>query len=289
MASLKDIRRRIASVKSTRQTTRAMKMVAAAKLRKSQDAIVNARPYADKIDEVVGKAVATNAVESPFFIKNTESKKELIIVLTSDRGLCGGFNASISRKALDYLQANKAEKEFEIVCVGRKGAEYLKLRGFPSNKVVLNLVKDNDFKYASKFTEEIVAKYFDEKFAKVICFYNKFESALSQVPQQQTILPIEPKEELWEKYSQEFSKDYIFEPQAAELVGELLEKTIAMQIFKCFLESLASEHGARMNSMENATKNAGELISKLTLTYNNLRQAAITSELIEITSGAEAL
>tara|TARA_B100001248_G_scaffold262718_2_gene261472 strand:+ start:17190 stop:17999 length:810 start_codon:yes stop_codon:yes gene_type:complete len=269
-----------------------MKMVAAAKLRRSQEAIVNARPYAQKIDEVVGKIAATKRVDSKFFPhEKQESKrtKEMIVLITSDRGLCGGFNANISKKAFEYLESNKGQKDFTIVCVGRKGADFLKRRGYDVQETVLNLVKEMSFEYTRGFSEKLINDYFDNQYDELIMFYNVFKSALSQVPTQQTILPIQPKEELWAESAASYSKDYIYEPQPQLIVDQLLEKSIVMQFYKGFSESLASEHGARMNAMENATNNAGDIIRDLTLTYNNLRQAAITRELIEITSGAEAL
>jgi F-type H+-transporting ATPase subunit gamma len=289
MASLKDIRRRIGSVKNTRQTTRAMKMVAAAKLRKSQEGIMNARPYANAIQNIVGKIASTQEIESPLFKKSDIIQREIAVVISSDRGLCGSFNSSISKFAFEYIQNNKSSREITVVAVGKKASDYLRRRGIPVEKTVLNLAKEISYQFALDFAEEVVKKYFDEKYDQVTVFYNEFKSAIQQIPRAQVLLPIQPMDQLWEEGNSQFSKDYIFEPNAGEIAEQLLRKSINIQIYKDLLESLASEHGARMNAMENATKNAGELIRKLTLSYNNARQAAITSELIEITSGAQAL
>lgn len=289
MASLKDIRRRIGSVKNTRQTTRAMKMVAAAKLRKSQEGIMNARPYANTIANIVGKIAATHQIESPLFKKAETVKREIVVVLSSDRGLCGSFNSSISKFAFEYINQNKSARDITVIAVGKKAADFLRRRGIPVEKTVLNLAKDISYQFALDFAEELVKKYFDEKYDQVTVFFNEFKSAIQQIPKAQILLPIQEQEQLWDEDKSQFSKDYIFEPNAGELAEQLLRKSINVQVYKDFLESLASEHGARMNAMENATKNAGELIRKLTLSYNNARQAAITRELIEITSGAQAL
>ncbi len=289
MASLKDIRRRIGSVKNTRQTTRAMKMVAAAKLRKSQEGVLNTRPYALTLANIVGKIASTNEIESPLFKKAEVVKKEMVVVVSSDRGLCGSFNSTISKFAFEYISKNKSQRDITVVSVGKKSADYLRRRGIPVEKTVLNLAKEISYKFALDFSEELVKTYFDEKYDQVTIFYNEFKSAIQQIPRSQVLLPIQSQEDLWEKENSQFSKDYIFEPSATEIAEQLLRKSINIQVYKNLLESLASEHGARMNAMENATKNAGELIRKLTLSYNNARQAAITRELIEITSGAQAL
>ena len=266
-----------------------MKMVAAAKLRKSQEGILNTRPYANTIANIVGKIASTNEIESPLFVKADVVKKEMVIVVSSDRGLCGSFNSTISKFAFEYITKNKSQRDITVVSVGKKSADFLRRRGVNVEKTVLNLAKEISYKFALDFTEEMVKTYFDEKYDQVTVFYNEFKSAIQQIPRAQVLLPIQPQEDLWAETESQFSKDYIFEPSAKEIAEQLLRKSINIQVYKNLLESLASEHGARMNAMENATKNAGELIRKLTLSYNNARQAAITRELIEITSGAQAL
>ncbi len=289
MPSLKDIRRRIGSVKNTRQTTRAMKMVSAAKLRRAQDDIINARPYARKIAMVAKRIASTANVENVLFGVEHESFKELVVVLTSDKGLCGGFNSSVSKLALQYYNQNKDKHQMDVIYIGRKGAEYLRRRGLPTGEVVLNLAKEASYDYSAKFAERLLNSYLNESYSKVTIIYNEFKSAIAQKPTVEQLLPIDMNEDAWSATENLFSKDFIFEPSLEVILDQLLKRHINVQVYRCMLESLASEHGARMNSMENATKNAGDIIKRLTLTYNNARQAAITKELIEIVSGAQAL
>ena len=290
MPSLKDIRRRIGSVKNTRQTTRAMKMVSAAKLRRAQDGIINARPYSRKIAMVVKRIAGTQRVESPLFGLDYENKKELLVIVTSDKGLCGGFNANVSKLALQYYNENKNKHQIDVIYVGRKGGEFLRRRGLPKEgEVVLNLAKEANYNYAAKFSQKLLNAYLNEGYSTVTMVYNEFKSAIAQKPTVEQILPIDMNNDAWSATENDFAKDFIFEPNLEVILEQLLERHINVQVYRCFLESLASEHGARMNSMENATKNAGDIIKRLTLTYNNARQAAITKELIEIVSGAQAL
>jgi F-type H+-transporting ATPase subunit gamma len=291
MPSLKDIRQRIQTVKNTQQITRAMKMVSAAKLRRAQEQIVNMRPYATRLLEVISDVANTHRVEHPLLQPHPEAKKILMVVLTSDRGLCGGFNNSACRSTERWLRANSSQFEkIDFIFVGKKGADYFKRRGANTVDVMLNLARQNNFKLAEGIAERCMKDFVEGGYDEIRFTYNKFVSAISQVLTVETLLPIDiSKTTFTEEGKTPFAKDMIFEPEPAEMVGELLKQHFAIQVFKVMSESVASEHAARMTAMENATKNAKELINNLTLTYNKLRQASITRELIEICSGAEAV
>lgn len=287
MPSTKELRTRITSVKNTQQTTRAMKMVAAAKLNRAKSAILNARPYALGIESVVKSVSSAQAIDHKFTKEKEATGKVLYVVVSSDRGLCGGFNAKISKYSYLKWINDKKDQNIDLLFVGKKAEVYFRSRGLENKlDIVENLVSDCSYSYSAKFTERLIKLYEEEGYEKVILFYNEFVSALSQEPKEVQLLPIQFHEEV---ETEELNKDYIFKPAASQIVDQLLHKYLNTQVFRAFLESLASEHAARMNSMESATKNAGEIINTLTLTYNKMRQAAITTELIEITSGAEAL
>jgi F-type H+-transporting ATPase subunit gamma len=291
MASLKDIRTRIDSTKNTQQITRAMKMTSAAKLRRAQQNIVNLRPFAHAILGVIADIAATHRVDHPLLSNTLEAKKVLLVVITSDRGLCGAFNTNVSRFAESYWKENKSNCEkIDFLFVGRKGSEYFRRRGITPVDTILNLAKDVSYTMASKVTEQLMNDYRHGEYDEVRLIYNEFKSAISQNVVSERLLPIDvhSASEL-AKPDSGFPLDMIFEPDPNLIIEKLLEKHFAIQVYRCLTESVASEHGARMTAMENATKNAGEMISNLTLTYNKLRQASITTELIEITSGAEAL
>ncbi len=291
MASLDDLKKRISSVKSTQKITKAMKMVAAAKLKRAQDSAEKGRPYSQKMNNIIlnlsnGVSDKSNA---PKLLSGTGNEQiHLCVIMTSDRGLCGGFNANIIKKAKSYFLKLKQEgKELKIITVGSKGNDQLK-RVY-GDKIIENISFKNS-KNANYFDAEKVGKTIIDRFEKHefdICtiFYNQFKNVITQIPQAQQIIPLNT-----EKNNEDKSEEsYEFEPDEDEILSNLLPKNISTQIFKAMLENSASEQGARMSAMDNATRNAGEMVDKLTIEYNRSRQAAITKELIEIISGAESL
>ena len=292
MPNLKDLKNRIESVKSTRKITKAMQMVAAAKLRKAQDAAEQARPYAEKMSVVIDRlASSSNASSnSPLLIGNGNNKTSLIIVATSERGLCGAFNSSIVRLAKNHINQLLSDgNQIKILTIGKKGREQLK-RDFGNHMidhVDLSDVKTISYDNASNISYNIISKFLEDEFDIATIFYNQFESVISQIPKASQLIPIEVK-------SDELTRDdnisnFVYEPDEQEIIEDLLPKAISTKIFTALLENGASEQGARMSAMDNATRNAGEMIDKLTIQFNRSRQAAITNELIEIISGAEAL
>ena len=291
MASLDDLKKRIASVKSTQKITKAMKMVAAAKLKRAQDSAEKGRPYSEKMNNIIlnlSKGISDKE-NAPKLLSGTgKDQIHLCIVMTSDRGLCGGFNSNIIKKAKSYFSRLSSEgKELKIITVGSKGNDQLK-RVF-GDKIIENISFKNS-KNANFFDAEKVSKIIIEKFQKEefdICtiFFNQFKNVITQIPQAQQIIPL--KTDINDKEKSE--DNYEFEPDEDEILTNLLPKNISTQIFKAMLENSASEQGARMSAMDNATRNAGEMVDKLTIEYNRSRQAAITKELIEIISGAESL
>ncbi len=291
MASLDDLKKRITSVKSTQKITKAMKMVAAAKLKRAQDSAEKGRPYSEKMNNIIlnlSSGISDKETAPKLLSGSGKEQIHLCVVMTSDRGLCGGFNANIIKKAKSYFtKLNKEGKELKIITVGSKGNDQLK-RVY-GNKIIDNISFKNS-KNANYFDAEKVGKIIIEKFQKEefdICtiFYNQFKNVITQIPQAQQIIPLNTKSD-----DQSNSEDnYEFEPDEDEILSNLLPKNISTQIFKAMLENSASEQGARMSAMDNATRNAGEMVDKLTIEYNRSRQAAITKELIEIISGAESL
>lgn len=285
MASLKSIKKRIVSVKNTRQITKAMKMVSAAKLRRAQENVVAARPYAAKLGEVLSRLSKNQDTDSSPLMQKRDSGKALLIVVTSDRGLCGGFNANLCKAAERFTKERGSEfTELSIMTIGRKGYEFLKNRQ-KIRKNFATVFSNLNYQTAALLAQEVIQGYLEEEFDEVFIIYNAFRSVMSQDITLEQLLPITPPESAEEEYAPE----YIYEPSKAELLGELLPKHIEVQIFKSLLESVASEHGARMTAMDSASKNATEMIGKLTLQYNRARQAAITTELMEIISGAESI
>jgi len=289
MPSLKDLKNRIGSVKSTRKITKAMQMVAAAKLRRAQDAAEAARPYAERMNSVMAGLAASvgNAEGAPRLLAGTGSDKvHLLVVMTAERGLCGAFNSSIARlaraKALELLAQGKTVK---IVTVGKKGREQLK-RDLSSHFIAhhdLSDVKRVGYAQAQMVAKDILARFAAGEFDVATLFFNRFQSVISQIPTAQQVIPA-PVDE-----GAEASTLYDYEPSEEGILADLLPRSIATQIFTALLENAASEQGARMSAMDNATRNAGDMINRLTIQYNRSRQAAITKELIEIISGAEAL
>ena len=291
MASLDDLKKRISSVKSTQKITKAMKMVAAAKLRRAQENAEKGRPYSDKMNNIILNLSngITDKENAPKLLAGSgDNKIHLCVVLTSDRGLCGGFNTNIIKKAKSYFQKILNEgKTIKIITVGSKGYDQLK-RIYKDN--IIEKISFKDSKNINYFDADKVGKIIIDKFEKKefdICtiFYNRFKNVITQIPQEQQIIPLKSSE------SQGDSSDdnYEFEPEEDEILSNLLPKNISTQIFKAMLENSASEQGSRMSAMDNATRNAGEMVDKLTIEYNRSRQAAITKELIEIISGAESL
>lgn len=292
MASLKDIRARIESTKNTQKITRAMKMVSAAKLRRAQQAIVNLRPYALKLQDAISDIAQTHRVEHPLLAANGDAKKVLLVVLTSDRGLCGGFNNNINKYAWNYYRENKGKfAELDFLIIGRKASDFFKRRHVLPVDTMTNLAKDIEFPLAARVAEKLINHFSSGEYDEVHLIYNEFKSAISQNVVQERLLPIDLKSSNFGEgeNKEKFSEDLIFEPEPEQMIEELLKHHFTVHVYRAMAESVAAEHGARMAAMENATKNAGEMIRSLTLTYNKLRQASITTELIEITSGAEAL
>lgn len=288
MASLRDIKRRITSIQSSQQITKAMKMVAAAKLRRAQEAIVSARPYAEKIGEVLSTVASrTEEVAHPLLQARPPKRVELV-VMTSDRGLAGAFNSNITRLAQRFLRENANTYEtIKVSTIGRKGRDFFRARGVETRKDYPGVFEALTFEKAQEIAKELVASFLEEELDAVFLLYNEFVSAMTQRPSLTRLLPIAPDDFGGEAVGPEV--DYLYEPSQAEVLDSLLPRHLEMQVWRALLESNASEHAARMVAMENATKNSGELIAKYTLQYNRARQAYITKELMEIVSGAEAL
>jgi F-type H+-transporting ATPase subunit gamma len=290
MPSLKDIRSRISSVKNTQQITRAMKMVSAAKLRRAQDQIVNMRPYAQKLLSVISDIAVTSRVQHQLLQQKSNPKQILLVVITSDRGLCGGFNNNVNRFVQKFLETDAGQFEkVDVLFIGKKGADYFRRRGVNPLDVQLNLARDISYDLAAGLAQRCLEEFKSGGYDEVRIAYNEFKSAISQRLTVETLLPVDTKKSNFGLEKTKFSEDLLFEPSAEEMIEDLLRQHFSIQVFRCLSESVAAEHAARMTSMENATKNAKEMIEKLTLTYNKLRQASITKELIEICSGAEAV
>ncbi len=291
MPSLKDLKIRIDSVKSTRKITKAMQMVAAAKLRKAQEAAERGRPYAEKMRSIVSNlasSVKNIAEDNKFLRDGRDSDKYLLIVATAERGLCGGFNSSIVKLAKSRIaELVSQNKEIKILTIGKKGREQLN-REFESlfiGHVDLSNEKNITVDTARKISTDIIARFEDGEFEVAEIFYNKFASVISQIPSSYKLLPVA----FNEKEADASNVSFNFEPDEDEILNEIIPKSVATSIFSVLQENAASEQGSRMAAMDNATRNAGEMIDKLTIDFNRSRQAAITNELIEIISGAEAL
>tara|TARA_B110001454_G_scaffold219198_1_gene251536 strand:+ start:107016 stop:107897 length:882 start_codon:yes stop_codon:yes gene_type:complete len=292
MASLKDIRAQIASTKNTQQITKALKLVSASKLRKAQNNIVNMRPYALSLRRVISDVAVTQKVAHPLMGQRSQVNKVLMVVLTSDRGLCGAFNTNINKFAEKYIKDNKASLEkLDFIFVGRKGLEFFQKRGVNPVESITGLDKDISYNLASQVAGRLIKYFLSGEYDEVRLVYNEFKSAISHSVVCETLLPINLGLSSFsdEVNTARFSKDLVFEPTPEVIVEQLLMKHFDLQVYRSMSESVAAEHGARMTAMENASNNAKELINKLTLTYNKLRQEKITTELIEIVSGAEAL
>ena len=291
MPSLDDLKKRISSVKSTQKITKAMKMVAASKLRRAQENAEKGRPYSDKMNNIIlnlSNSISDKENSPKLLAGSGEDKVHLCIVMTSDRGLCGGFNTNIIKKAKTYFQKILDQgKTLKIITVGSKGYDQLK-RTYKEN--IIEKISFKESKHANYFDADKVGKTILDKFEKKefdVCtiFYNQFKNVITQIPQEQQIIPLKTSE----SEGSSIEDNYEFEPEEDEILSNLLPKNISTQIFKAMLENSASEQGSRMSAMDNATRNAGEMVDKLTIQYNRSRQAAITKELIEIISGAESL
>lgn len=298
MASLKDIRRRIGSVKNTQQITKAMKMVSAAKLRRAQELISGARPFADKVEELSSRILSEllksqsdkTKLIHPLLrqepaVDETEKPRAYVVAISSDKGLCGAYNTNVIKLTLKHVSLLKETHNVKVLCVGRKVSEALRKRGVEAEVV-------SDFWSApltqarvSKVTQKLVQDFIDKKVDLIEFVYTEFKSAISTTPRTRVILPLE----VTAGNDAAVEKDYVFKPSREELLASLLPKQVTLQMYRCFADALASEFGARMTSMDNATKNASEMIGDLTLLANRVRQASITTELMEIVGGAEAL
>lgn len=287
MPSLKDIRKRIGSVRNTQKITKAMKMVAAAKLRRAQSAILATRPYARRIDGLIkGLANCSEDTPHPLMVPREEVKRVAVLAITSDKGLCGGFNANILRTVDAAIAERFAGKTVELSLIGRKAIEFYKTKPrYTVHKTYPELYHHTLFEEGDGVARDLVARFLSGEIDEVYVLYNEFKSAISQKVQLERLVPITPDEaaQTLERH------DYTFEPDQAGILAELVPEHLSIQIYRCLLESQASEFGARMTAMEGATRNAGDMIDRLTLKYNRARQAAITKELMEIISGAEAL
>jgi F-type H+-transporting ATPase subunit gamma len=287
MASLKDIRKRIGSVKNTQKITRAMKLVAAARLRKAQDAIVAARPYSEALGRVVADLAEHAGRDAHPLLAEKSGDRIQLIVMTSDRGLAGGFNAQINRKVTSLLREEWKGHDVKLRVIGRKGNDYIKrryadqiidFRNAPTGEAALE--------FARELTNHAVDDFLEDKTDRIVILYNEFVSAMTQTVTPMQLLPVEP---VAREEEEAKSGDFLYEPSKQELLDHLVPLAVQNSIYRSCLESIASELGARMSAMDAATNNAGDMISRLTLQYNRARQAAITTELTEIVSGAESL
>jgi F-type H+-transporting ATPase subunit gamma len=287
MASLKAIRKRIASVKNTQKITKAMKMVSAAKLRRAQDAATNARTYAEKLAELLRFVAAQTPVRGdslhPLLASRANIERVHVLLVTADRGLCGAYNSNLIRK-MESILNEYGKDRIHLIAVGRRGYDYFRKRGVRIVERHIQLPKGPDAALASEIADRLANAYASGETDRVLVLYSHFRSALSQVPTLEQLLPIVPAES-----ADQTPSDYIFEPDLPSLLDRILREYVRVGVRRAFLEATASEHAARMTAMDSATSNAAEMIERLTLEMNRARQAAITKELMEIVSGAEAL
>jgi F-type H+-transporting ATPase subunit gamma len=292
MPSLKEVRVRIASVASTQQITKAMKMVAAAKLRRAQDGIIQLRPYSQKLAGILDNLKQANDsdLDSPYLLDRV-AEKILVVVITSDRGLCGAFNSNVIKTTLALLEnkysSQLAKGQVTFLCVGKKGYEYFSKRGYKVVGDYATLFGNLNFIAVSEAAEFAMNGFVNGTYDKVELVYNEFKNVATQILRTETLLPLQNVASTPRKAKTNIN--YLFEPSAAYIISELIPKSLKITFYKALLDSFASEHGARMTAMDKATDNAGELLKELKLTYNRTRQAAITKEILEIVGGAEAL
>ena len=285
MANLKEIRARISSVGSTMQITSAMKMVSAAKLKRAQDAILQMRPYSDKLTELLNNLISSiDSSENNIYSKKRKLNSVLLVTITSNRGLCGGFNSFIIKQAKALIKNEYKNTNVSILSIGKKSSEHFTKNSFNVVGTYDDLLSDITYDGTCKIAEKIMIEFVDGKYDKVVLVYNQFKNAATQIVKSENFLPLKNEEK-----EQERPFNYIFEPSQESIVEELIPRSLKTQLFKAVLDSNASEHGARMTAMHKATDNASELKKELTLTYNKARQAAITGEILEIVGGAEAL
>ncbi|MFN8862850.1 MAG: ATP synthase F1 subunit gamma [Flavobacteriales bacterium] len=288
MANLKEIRTRIVSVNSTMQITSAMKMVSAAKLKRAQDAITRMRPYAQKLNDILSNVSATLDASEGVYSQQREVKNVLIVAITSNRGLCGGFNNNVLKEIRSNLRTTYSGANVRILSLGKKAFDLYKktpyhtTEGFGDTPYVI--FDQLTFQNSSAIADELMNQFAAGQWDKIVLVYNKFKNAAVQELQNEQFLPVKPP-----KSTQSSSVEYIYEPDKAQILTELIPRSLKVQVFKALQDSFAAEHGARMTAMHKATDNAGELVKELKLTYNKARQAAITGEILEIVAGAEAL
>ncbi|MGE3538356.1 MAG: ATP synthase F1 subunit gamma [Candidatus Tectimicrobiota bacterium] len=288
MPSLRDIRRRIASVKNTQQITSAMKMVSAAKLQRAQDRVLAARPYAERLQHLITQLDARVRPTAHALLTPRTEGKTLLVVVTSDRGLCGGFNANVQRAAAELVRQLGGNAQVDVIAVGKKGRDFLTYRRIDMLASHVELfVRQVAYEQACELAAQLLEAYEQAGYKEVLILFNRFRSAMQQVVTTLRLLPMSAHPTDEAEPTEPF--DYIYEPAPAEVLDSLLRRELEVQLFQIFLESFAGEHGARMTAMDSATENASDMIASLTLTFNRARQAAITKELIEVVSGADAL
>lgn len=290
MANLKEVRIRIESVKSTQQITSAMKLVAASKLRRAQSAILQLRPYAQKLQEFLqGMSAGFDQSDEAAYSAERDIKKVLLVVITSNRGLCGAFNNNVIKQAINLMNTTYKDVNdkggLSLYCIGKKGAEFFNTHEYQVAESNISLFDNLTYENALPLSEKLMQEFVDKKYDRIDLIYNQFKNAAVQLLQTEQFLPILPPED----DGTGLQVDYIFEPNKEEIIKELVPKSLKIQFFKAVLDSFASEHGARMTAMHMATDNATELLKELKLSYNKARQAAITNEILEIVGGAEAL
>ncbi|HEX3009319.1 MAG TPA: ATP synthase F1 subunit gamma [Bacteroidales bacterium] len=295
MASTKEIRTRLASAASTKQITSAMKMVSAAKLKKAQDAVLQLRPYVQKLQEILGSISSSDSEGASEFTRARDEERVLIIAITSNRGLCGAFNANVAKQAMQLVQDKYSfqlsSRKLSFIAIGKKGGDFLRRKNLPLVEVNTDLVDKVNFNKIAEYAESLMREYKGGKYDKIEIVYNQFKNAAIQILRTEQFLPV-PKAEVKAtkgKNTVNTNYDFIYEPSKEEIVKDLIPKTLKVQLFKAILDSVASEHGARMTAMHKATDNATELLKELRLQYNKARQSAITNEILEIVGGAEAL
>ncbi len=301
MANLKEIRNRIDSVKSTQQVTSAMKMVAAAKLRRAQDRIMSLRPYALKLREIIGNVISVVDIEDipSRLVEQREVKNILVVVVTSNRGLAGPFNANIIKHTTQFLQehhqAEMDNGQVQFICIGRKGYEFFKKRGYHVNDENYDVFADLSFDKVNEVNDLIFEKFLSGEVDKVYLMFNEFKNVMSQIRRADSLLPLavsdlEAQKEMASAEAEKtMASDYIYEPNREDILTDLIPRSVRIQVFRAVLESNAAEHGARMVAMDAATENAEDLLSNLRISYNKARQASITKEILEIAAGADAL
>ena len=289
MSGLKEIKNRIGSVKNTQQMTQAMKMVSTVRLRSAQSRILNLRDYAQALEKLLKDVTLSGRVQHPFLEQKSQKhfKKVLFVVMTSDRGLCGAFNGNICRFTEELLKREEFETQ-DLFFIGKKGFDYFKFRGFASQGLILNVVKEASYPLSSRIAKEFMDKVLHKDYHGVFMIYNEFKSVIAPRIVCERFLPFDLSSE---RLSSEnlFSKDILFEVSPKKLMENLLERYFSIQIYRCLCENVAAEHGSRMTAMESATKNAKEAVNVLSLQYNKLRQSSITTELTEIIAGSESL